>query len=343
MADKTIYVPGKKIKEEMLEILRKRDVYPEVSRYVVEGLVQTSLRGVDSHGISLFPHYVRALEAGRINGRPRFLFRQTSAAAGKLDADHTFGHAAGMEAMKRATEMASRAGVAAVAVSHSSHFGAAAYYSLFAAEKNMIGLSFTHADSLLLTYAGKKPYFGTNPICLAAPCAGEGPFCLDMATTIVNWNKIKKWREKGNDIPLDIAADKNGKMTTVGSQVASLLPIGGYKGFGLSMMIDVLCGLLTGMPFGKDIVSMYKAPVSTRRNLGHFFIAINIAAFIPVGVFKRRMKEMMEDVRRQPSLRKNHPVMVAGDPEKRTYALRTKKGIPFSVSEYEKIRALRET
>ena len=317
MKKNSVSIPHKTLERFCLQALKRIKVNERVARYVVDGLVQTSLRGVDSHGLRLFPHYVKAVEAGRINPKPKFKFKKTAGATGLLDADHTFGHAAGMVGMEHAIRLAQKSGIGAVSVCNSTHFGAAAIYSLLAAKKNMIGLSFTHADSLLLTYGGKRPFFGTNPICFTAPCAGEDPLCLDMATSVVTWNKIKQCKEKGQKIPSGIGADKKGKATQNVGQVASLLPIGGYKGFGLSMMIEVFCSLLSSMPFGRDIVSMYKAPIHKKRHLGHFFVAINISDFVNINVFKRRCKQMMDEVRREPKIFRRGVIMVSGDPEKR--------------------------
>ena len=332
---KVIRLDEKKLRKAFKKILFSLKVKPEVSFHLTQALLQTSLRGVDSHGIRLFPHYISALKGGRINGRPKYKFNHSKSSAGLLDADHTFGHAAGAEAMERAIKIASKTGLSAVSVYNSSHFGAAAYYSLIAASKNMIGISFTHADSLLLTHSAKEAYFGTNPICFAAPCNGEGPFCLDMATSVVTWNKIRQYKEKGKNLPVDIGADKKGRMTQDITEVMSLLPIGGYKGFGLSMMIDILCSLLSGMPFGQHLSSMFKAPLDEKRYLGHFFIAIDISAFGKASVFKKRLKQMMDEVRRQPKAAKKMPIMVAGDPEKKSFKERVRKGIPMDIADFK--------
>ena len=195
------------------QVLRSRAVRDDVSFHLVESLLQTSLRGVDSHGIELFPHYVRALDAGRINPLPDYRFEETAASTATLDADHTFGHAAGAEAMLKAVEMAGSTGIGAVAVYNSSHFGAAAYFALLASTEDMIGLSFTHADSLMLSYNGVRPFFGTNPICFSAPAESEEPFCLDMATSLSSWNKLQRYADRGERIPVNWAYDEEASPT----------------------------------------------------------------------------------------------------------------------------------
>ena len=312
----------------------------DVARYVTEGLVQASLRGVDSHGVRLLPHYLRALEAGRLNPGPTYQFERTAPATGTLDGDHTFGHAAGAEGMERATELARESGMGAVAVHNSSHFGAAAYFSLMAAHQQMIGLSFTHADSLMLTHGGNRPYFGTNPICFAAPCADEEPFCLDMATTTVTWNKVLRVAAEGGPVPEGWGVDVHGNDVQEPQRLAALHSIGGYKGFGLGMMIEVLCGVLTGMPFGRRITRMYADPIEQRRNLGHFFIALNIESFIPLDQFKNDLQRMMNEVRTEPARDVSTPIQTAGDPEKRAQIERQKIGIEISSTELEELSGL---
>jgi ureidoglycolate dehydrogenase (NAD+) len=324
-----VFISHKTINEFCRRILAEKKVRKDVINHVSEALIQTSLRGVDSHGIRLLPHYLRALDSGRINPIPNYNFMRTSSATGKLDADHTFGHAAGSEGMLQAIALAKENGIGAVAVYNSTHFGAAAYFSLLAANQDMIGISFTHADSLMLSYNGKRPYFGTNPLCFAAPCEGEDPFCLDMATTTITWNKIIQRRATGEKIPEDWGCDSNGFVVAEPNKVVSLLPIGKYKGFGISMMIDILCSLLTGMPYGRGICRMYTDPIEKKRLLGHFFMAIDINCFEDITVFKKRLKMMMNEVRNEPPQNPKNKILVPGDPEKEAYAIRIKKGIPL--------------
>ena len=322
-----------------LDLLTHREVRSDVAHHVATGLVQASLRGVDSHGVRLLPHYLRALEAGRLNPQPAYCFNQTSPSTGTLDGDHTFGHAAGAEGMNRAVKLAQENGMGSIAVSNSSHFGAAAYFSLMAAHQGMVGLSFTHADSLMLSYDGTRPYFGTNPISFAAPCLDDDPLCLDMATTTVTWNKMLQVSAEGQNIPQGWGVDGQGVDTTDPKAFAALHPIGGYKGFGLGMMVEVFCSLLTGMPFGRQICRMYGDPLENKRYLGHFFMALRVDCFAPAGEFQRRMGEMMAEVRSEPSNNSPEGVQVPGDPERRVAEIRGRTGIPVSEQE---LAALRE-
>lgn len=332
---KKITVPVKKLKDSINEILIKAKVRNDVAMYVTEGLIQTSVRGVDSHGIRLLPHYLEGVKKGRINPNPNYKFIRTSFSTGTLDADHTFGHAAGMEAVKKAIELANEAGTGHVAVYNSSHFGAAAYYALEIAKHDMIGMSFTNTDALIKTYGGKRPFLGNNPICFAAPCKNEEPFCLDMATSVVTFNKIRQLRDAKLFAPSGVGADRQGIETTDANKITMLLPIGGYKGYGLSLMVEILCSLLTGMPYGPHIPKMFEAPMNEKRYLGHFVSAIRIDCFLDKEIFKNRLYELISELRNEPALDSNVAVQVAGDPEKKIAKERIKKGIPITIMEYE--------
>jgi ureidoglycolate dehydrogenase (NAD+) len=320
--------------------LKSRNVRQDVVDHVSTSLLQTSLRGVDSHGIELLPHYVNALDAGRINPSPSYKWEKKSASTEVLDADHAFGHAAGGEAMLRAVKTAKEVGIAAVAVKNSTHFGAAAYFSLLAAEQDLIGLSFTHADSLMLSFRGTRPFFGTNPICLAAPVADEEPFCLDMATSLVSWNKILRSRNAQEQVPDNWGCDVNGSPVTDPYEIRSLMPIGNYKGFGLSMMVEILCGILTGMPYGRNIIRMYADPIEAKRLLGHFYVAIDINSFIDLKLFKDNLQAMMNELRQEPVQEIGKPVLVPGDPEKQEFSRRSKQGIPVAQTAFENFKKL---
>ena len=337
-----VFIPAEKLRTFIKSVLLKVNVRSDVAEYVTEGLVQTSLRGVDSHGIRLLPHYLNGVKGGRINPNPNYKFIRTFPSTGLLDADHTFGHAAGMEAAKKAIELANEAGTGHIAVYNSTHFGAAAYYTLEIAKHDMIGMSFTNTDALIRTYGGRKPFLGNNPISVAVPCKGEEPFCLDMATSVVTFNKIRQLKEEKLSAPLGVGANSDGIETTNPDETAMLLPVGGYKGYGLSMVVEILCSLLTGMPYGPHIPKMFEAPMNQKRYLGHFVIAMRIDCFQEKAVFMERMSKMMKELRNEPRLDKDIPIQVAGDPEKKSYEERSKNGIPLTQNVFESFLDLSE-
>jgi len=340
--DKARLIPAGALKRFAYEVLLSAGVRSDTARDVAEGLIQTSVRGVDSHGIRLLGHYLRGVAGGRINPKPRYIFRRTSASTGLLNADHTFGHAAGMEASRHAIKLAKKAGTGHVAVCNSTHFGAAAYYALEIAKHDMIGMAFTNTDALVKTYAGRRAFLGNNPIAFAAPCRDEEPFCLDMATSIVTFNKVRQWREQRVMAPAGVGADRMGRETNDPAKIFTLLPIGGYKGYGLSMMIEILCSLLTGAPYGPHIPKMFEASMGAKRFLGHFIIAMRIDCFQTRSVFKERMSLLINELRNEPRINPRIGVQVAGDPEKKVQRERMRRGIPLMKNEYDELQALGE-
>jgi len=332
-----IYLDAVRLKETILSTLINLDVVEEAATHVAESLVTTSLRGVDSHGVNLFPHYVRAVKAGRIKARPNMSVTQTGHSTIKLDADHAFGHYAGSVAMAEAVKLAHQAGIGAVSVSNSTHFGAAAYFALQATKQECIGFAFTNADALVKAHGAKEAFFGSNPICFAAPLEHEEAYCLDMATSLVSWNKILNFRRRGEKIPSDWAFDVEGRFVDDANLAVSLNPAGSYKGFGLGMMVDILCALLSESPSSKDILPMYSSPIEERRMISHFFLALSIRHFTNPDTFCISLQSLVERIRNMQSSDPTIPVMVAGDPEKHAYANRLETGIPIEETKLDEL------
>jgi ureidoglycolate dehydrogenase (NAD+) len=322
------YFDAEKLITLMETELAKRDVNPESTRHVVASLIQTSLRGVDSHGINLFPHYCQAAESGRVNVQPHIAITRTGPSTALAEADHAFGHHAGAVAMEQAIALAKENGMGAVSVRHSTHFGAAAYFALMAPEKNCLGFAFTNADALVKAFGARNAFFGTNPICFTAPLEREEPFCLDMATSLVSWNKINNYRREGRDIPSNWAFNEEGVSVIDPHQACTLNPAGEYKGFGLGMMVDILCALLASGPISKDLKAMYARPLdSSKRCISHFFMALDISRFSEPSQFRRSLQDMVDRIRALPPMN-GEEVMVAGDPEKKFFSRRSAEGIP---------------
>ena len=230
--------------------------------------------------------------------------------------------------MKHAIELARESGIGAVSVSNSSHCGALSYFAHAAAEQDMIGMAFTHATARVKSPGSRRAFFGNNPLCLVAPMRDEAPFCFDAATTSITFNAVKAAAAAGKTLPPGLVADADGNETTDPTKAEQLLPIGDYKGFGLSMMVDILCAVLSGMPNGNNVSKMFGDPMSKKRELGHFFCAIRIDAFRDVEEFKAELQEMAERVRNEPATDPEiRRVMVPGDAEKKAYASLSELGI----------------
>ena len=282
------------------QVLLASGVSQQCALHVAKGLHEASLRGVDSHGVRLLPHYISGVAHGRINPAPVFNFQQTSSATLLLDADHGFGHAAGVVAMEHAIAIAGDAGVGVVSVRNSSHCGALAGFSEIACGHGMLGFAATHATPKVRSPGGNRPFIGINPISISAPMESEDPLTFDSAPTAFSNNKVKQYAEDGLPLPQGVGADAMGMPTINANDVEMLLPIGDYKGFGLAILVELLCGFLSGMPVGPKVSAMYGNSLSEKRYLSQFYMAIDIKRFVDVASFEARLKSFVETLRSEP-------------------------------------------
>jgi len=230
--------------------------------------------------------------------------------------------------MKEAINMANDAGSGFVSVKNSTHFSASAYYALQASNQNMIGIACTNTSPMMVPTRGKKPFFGTNAITFSFPCHGEGPICLDMATTQIAWNWVLKAREENRKLDFPWGVGPTGSETDDPNIATGLLPAGLHKGYGLGLVVEVLCGILSNQTYGPHVSSMFDGDLSNKRYLSHFVGAIKIANFIEIDLFKTSIKKMITELRNEPPIDPDLPILVAGDPEKESEERRSREGIP---------------
>jgi ureidoglycolate dehydrogenase (NAD+) len=302
---------------------------------VADSLVASNLRGIDSHGVARIPHYLKRLAHGSIKANPRICVEQRSPSTSLVDGDHGLGQLVMHQATESAIELAREAGSGWVAVRNSSHCGALAYYGLRIADAGMIGLVFTHVDPMVIPYAAQNPFCGTNPICITAPRAARGAgdlemgaLCLDMATSKVPWNIIVNACIEQTPIEMGWGADEYGNDTTDPERVVGLYPVGGYKGSGMGLAIDVLCSLLSDSPYGLDIPAMY-GDFDERRLLGGLVGAIDIGRFLPLERFFRRLDDLLIRWTIQPPREADGRVLYPGEPELLERERRLRTGIPI--------------
>ena len=290
------------------------------------------MRGIDSHGVARLPHYLNRIRLGSINPRPNLVSSKLGPAVGRLDADHGPGQVAMTRAADDAIALARESGAGWVAVENSSHCGALAYYGRQIAKADMVGILFTHSDSMVVPYAAKHAFCGTNPLCIMVPgTKDESALCLDMATSVVPWNTITNAAMEGVKIPEDWAVDAGGHPTCDPNDVRAVRPFGGYKGSGLGLMIDILCSFLIGTPCGPDIAPMH-GDLSRQRLLGGLVGAIDIGRFRDVTTFRSSVSNLAHQWNAQAVSNPAEPVLVPGQPEWETRARRLVEGIPLGVN-----------
>jgi ureidoglycolate dehydrogenase (NAD+) len=320
-------------------VLSTENVPIEAAEYVAWHLVETNLRGTDSHGVARLGHYVRRLRAGSIRARPNMTFERLGASLGVVDGDHALGHLVMRRAADEACLLAREAGAGWVSVRNSSHCGALAPFALQLAEQGMVAFIFTHVDSMVLPYGAIEPFCGTNPICITAPGAHGRTLCLDMATSIVPWNIVANAQSEHVPIPLGWAVDVAGRDTTAPDAVKALYPTGEYKGSGLGIMIDVLCAMFSGAPFGPDIPRMY-GDLSQHRQLGGLVGAIDISRFTSVTHFGERVEEFTTRLGRVKPAQGTDRVLYPGEPELESKASRQIEGIPIGQELFAELNTL---
>lgn len=316
-------VPAETLARLMTEALGRRGLSAEHTAYVVDGLLEASLRGVDTHGVRLFPTYLAELDGGRSQARPELRWSGERAAR-VLDAGNALGLVAGRVAADEAARLAREHGVGAVSVRDSNHFGAAAVYTLAMARQGVIGLAFTNSDALVAPHGGTRPVFGTNPISMAALGAGGDLFCADFATSQVSYSKVKHHRAHG--LPLEPG-------WVVEGEEAVLQPLGGHKGQCLGMMVEILCALLAGMPLDAELSHLYTPPFDEPRRVAHLFIAFDVAAFRAPGAFREDLSRFLGQVRAEPAV-DGARVVTPGDLEAETAAGRRRQGIPLEEEDW---------
>lgn len=275
--------------------LHKAGLTEEHAAGVADVLVHADIRGIHSHGAMRVEYYAERIAKGGLNTNPEFKFNKTGPSTATFDGDNGVGHVAAKLAMDEAIEMAKEHGIAAVGVRRIGHSGALSYFVRQAAKSGMIGISMCQSDPMVVPFGGSEPYYGTNPIAFAVPAHDGRIMTLDMATTIQAWGKILHARSRHESIPDSWAVDKEGHSTTDPFKVNALLPIAGPKGYGLMMMVDVLSGILLGLPFGNKVSSMYH-DLTEYRNLGQLHLVINPAFFTDPDMFKQHISNTMDDL-----------------------------------------------
>jgi ureidoglycolate dehydrogenase (NAD+) len=318
-----------------LACLEKVGVPAPEAKLVADSLVQTSVWGVDSHGVLRLTHYLRRMTLGSIKAAATPVVMRTGPVTAQVHGEDGLGIVHAALAMETAIEMAQENGAGIVGVGHSSHCGAMGLYTRMAARAGLVGIGMTHSSSIVVPHGGKHKYFGTNPISFAFARAGGEPVCLDMATSQVAWNRVLNARIEGRELEPGLAVDAEGRPTTDAGRAAAAVPLGGpaygYKGYGLAFMIDLLCGAMNGMTFGRHINSMYE-DLEHPRKIGHLLIAIDPGRFAGGATLAATVDAVVEDLRTQGE------ILFPGEPELLEEKRRLADGIPIDAEALKDMR-----
>lgn len=339
-------IHGDHLKQFVIDVFMSYGMREEDARISADILVESDLRGIDSHGVPRMPMYTARLKEGLYNLEAELVTVRETPSTITFDAQNGFGPSSAYRAMEKTIEKAKATGICLSTVGHSNHFGIAGYYATMALDHpGMAGIAMTNATPLLVPTFAREAALSTAPIAAAFPAGDEDPFVLDAATTAVAWGKIEMARRSNKPIPRGWAVNSEGLPTEDPFEAVALMPLGseretsGQKGYGLSLLVEVLCSQLSGSLWSKH-VSGSRSDVPRPTDTSHAFIAINIDAFRPLAEFGASMDEMLGDLRSMEPAPGHERVMVPGDPEKIAYEDRSERGVPVHPVVVDELRAI---
>lgn len=352
-----ILMPVETLKAFMLQAFIKSGVPREEAEIVVDVLIASDLRGIESHGVGRLEMYLDRIKTGVQKPVTQFTIARESPGTALIDGNHGMGQVIAYKAMKLAIEKAAKNGISAVSVRNGTHFGIAGYYPLMAIKENMAGFAFTNArPSVAPTFAG-VPMLGTNPIAFGVPTDEECPFLLDMGTPIIQRGKVEVYDREGKAIPEGWVIDNYGNPLTnpadilnaLGKGKAAMLPLGGigeetsgYKGYGLASMVEILSSAFSAGPFMMGLSGYDEKGGLIPHRLGYFFMVIDISHFVDVEEFKKTSGNIVRTLRNGKKLPGAERIYTAGEKEFENEKRIREQGIPINDSLQKTIRKIAE-
>ncbi len=333
------------LREFCAAVFARLDVPSDDAWVTADVLTAADLRGIASHGVARLRRYVQGLRDGVMIARPQTQIVAETPATAALDAGAGLGQPVSRRAMRLALDKARAVGVGVVTVRNSNHYGIAGYYAMMGLPEDLIGFSMTNTDVLAVPTFGRDALLGTNPIAVAMPAGAEQPYVLDMATTVVPRGKLEVYDRKGKAMPLGWATDERGLSTTDPTLTlrnfarragGGLLPLGGageemggHKGYGLSLLVELLCGVLANAAYMDNVYPKDAAGKPLPANLGHIFGALRPDAFGPLADYKAHMDDAIRRLRRSAKAEGQERIYIHGEKEFELAAAQQIAGVPL--------------
>jgi LDH2 family malate/lactate/ureidoglycolate dehydrogenase len=338
-----IAVDVKELRDCCARALARVGVPEDHIKMTLDVLVTADLQGIDTHGTRRLLPYIMRIRAGLINPTPRISVSKPASAVRIVEGDNGLGPVVAMVGLQEALGAAEATGCAFAGCRNSNHFGPGAPYALRACDEGMICVGGTNAFPTIAPWGGKDTIVGNNPLFIGVPRKRNPHFILDMAMSVVARGKMRRAADRGEKIPEGWALDRTGKPTTDPLQGLKgyVLPIGGHKGYGLALAIDLLAGVLTGSGFGTDVLSLFQHWDKSQR-VGHFFICINPSIILPLNQFQTRTEALIEQVKGSSPLNPNSPILVPGEIEANETVRKEREGIPMDIQTWNALIDLSE-
>ncbi len=318
------------------ELLKAYDVKENEARIVAEVIVDGDLKGFSTHGIGRFPQYIKSIEAGTIKTEGDYEIEKETPGSAMINGNHKFGHYVTVKGMDLAVKKASENGVGVVGIHDSNHYGIAGYYADLASVQDMIGIVISNTEPAMAPFGGKKALLGTNPITISIPSDDINNYiCVDMATSITARGTLLQAKRKGEEIPEGLALDKDGKPTTDPSEglEGSILPFGGFKGYALAFMFELLAGPLVSAACGVDVQGTATPDVMCTK--GDLLIVIDPEHFAGSMQFKFYVDQFVNEIRAENGV-------IPGDREVENIRNNHANGISIDETLYEQLTQIAE-
>ena len=323
-------IPAERLEQFIADAFRAVGIPTDDAATIAQLMTGIDLRGLDGHGIFRLPPTIQRIKAGGINVKPTITVKQETPSTAIIDGDNAVGHLAVNKAVQVAMDKAEQCGVAWVGTTNNNHARAASIYAMMPMERDMIGIYMAVGSANHLPpWGGIDMLLSTNPIAFAIPGLEEPPIVMDMATTVASYGKVKMAADRGEIMPEGWMIDAEGKPLTDPTRMNDgfLVPIGGYKGYGLALIIGLLAGTLNGAAMGKDVVD-FNADFKSLANTGQLIIALDIKAFADVETFKRNVDIVICSMQGSATLPGFDQVMVPGQQSHEKLQRFTRDGIP---------------
>jgi LDH2 family malate/lactate/ureidoglycolate dehydrogenase len=306
-------------------------VPPDDAAILADALIDADLQGISTHGISRLNIYLQRIEKGLIASKIDLAVERDGGSILALDAGNGIGQVQAVKALNLLEPLAIKNGVAAATIRNSQHFGALSHYCNRAADKGMILLAMTNCEPAMSPEGGYQPFFGTNPIAASFPTGKGFNVKVDLATSVVARGNIIAAQKKKQPIPENWALDRHGKPTTDPQEalLGTVLTMAGHKGYALALMVEVFSSVLSGASIGPDIGSMYK-DMDRKQGVGHFFCLFNIAAFLDLSDFKKRIDETIDRIKNSKRRPGVEEILVPGERSAKNVKVNNVQGIGVS-------------